>query len=788
MSDPIRIGGFFSSFDTEAVIQKLTEARLIRARRLDVERARADVRGQLIANINTQLTTLLAKAQGLTNASSVLGKIATVAGDAVTASALPSASLGSFTIGVNKLATATKVTGAAISDGIDLTSPMSKSNFATAPTNGKFTIATATGGTASIVVGPQAANSAVLLDSSNFETAVTSGSFTIATTGGGSALINVDTATQSLDDIVTAINGSGVGVTATLTNDDNGRANILTLTSSNGDITLGDAADTSNFLTATKLAGATGTATLASTAAFTQQETLASVVSSINAAGLGITAAITNDANGRPNILSFTSSQGAISLGNATDTSNFLSATNLLASPGTATRESTLSMARLNPSEKMVDALFFGGPPAAGDQSFTINGVQISYNIADDSLNDVLTRINSSGAGVTARYDMASDAILLEQNVNGSMAITLADDGAGDFLAKTGLLAATQAMGDNAEYSLNGGAVQYSATNAIVPVTGVSLTLVKTTAAGSPETVTIGQDAPTSAKAVKAFVDQFNAVLNAIDEATAVNIDDLGNSGELSKDATLRQVKSLLRGLVVGPALNVNSAFKNLNEIGVGFGSFGSAVGTTNRLQFDEAKFTAALKKDAASVQSLLSTFTLEASLEAGGTGSISSISGAYTGTRAGTYTLTDNGAGLLIADFVPLDGTAPTQATASVTANGTDTTLIPGVSIQMAGVLQAGTHTVAVTNTASSPIAQIREILKMQTATGGVMQKRQETYQAVSKDIAARIAQIEKSVEKEMEILRRKFIVMEQAQARASSIFSQLDQMMSQLTAAKRK
>jgi flagellar capping protein FliD len=94
----------------------------------------------------------------------------------------------------------------------------------------------------------------------------------------------------------------------------------------------------------------------------------------------------------------------------------------------------------------------------------------------------------------------------------------------------------------------------------------------------------------------------------------------------------------------------------------------------------------------------------------------------------------------------------------------------------------------VAVTNTASSPIAQIREILKMQTATGGVMQKRQETYQAVSKDIAARIAQIEKSVEKEMEILRRKFIVMEQAQARASSIFSQLDQMMSQLTAAKRK
>jgi flagellar hook-associated protein 2 len=331
MADPIRIGGFYSTFDTEAVLQQLQQARLIKAQRLEVEQARADVRAQLIANINSQLTSLLSKADTLTSATSALGKTATVSGSAVTASALPTATLGSFTIDVNKLATATKATGSALSAGIDAVSSMSQSNFANGPTNGKFTIKTATGGSAQVIVGPEVANTAALLNASNLETAVTSGTFTLATSGGGSAVINVDIATQSLDDIATAMNTSGIGVTATVTNDANGRANTLTLTSSNGDITVGDAADTSNFLAATKLAGATAATTIAGTAAFTQQESLDSVISSINGAGIGLTATITNDANGRPNILSLTSTQGAISLGNANDTSNFLSATNLLA-------------------------------------------------------------------------------------------------------------------------------------------------------------------------------------------------------------------------------------------------------------------------------------------------------------------------------------------------------------------------------------------------------------------------------------------------------------------------
>jgi flagellar hook-associated protein 2 len=38
----------------------------------------------------------------------------------------------------------------------------------------------------------------------------------------------------------------------------------------------------------------------------------------------------------------------------------------------------------------------------SGNGSFTLNGVAISYNTATDTLNSLVTRINASGAGVTA--------------------------------------------------------------------------------------------------------------------------------------------------------------------------------------------------------------------------------------------------------------------------------------------------------------------------------------------------------------------------------------------------
>lgn len=784
MSDPIRIGGFFSTFDTEAVIAQLTQVRMRAVNQLEIKSMQASARKSALASIQSAMGNFLSKLNALSGLNSVSGRTASVSGSAVSASTTPASTPGSFTVDVTRLASSTSLAGTPISAGIDAATSMRESNFGMVPTNGTFTIATATGGSQTFSIGGAAVRNAVTLDSANFDMAVTSGTFTIATETGGPATLTIDVATLSLDDVVTAINNAGVGITASITADANGRLNQLTLTSTQGNITLGSGTDSSNFLSATNLLAASGTTTKTSSAAFTKQMSLNDVIADINASAIGVTASITNDAYGRPGILTITSTQGNISFGNGADTSNFLNATGLLTSASGATRASTSSIARLSLSEKLDQTSLNGGAPAAGDHFIKVNGVQIDYNAANDSLTDIINRINASAANVTAKYDSLTDTIKIQDKATGALSLTVEDDGAGGNLAaRLGLIGAPVTMGQNAEYAIDGGPPQGSATNTI-GYNGVSLTLSALTA-GTPVTVTVSQDAAAATTAVKEFITEFNNVMKAIDTATKADGSKTNNtSGPLSGDASLRQLKSDLRSIVTGAGVNLPGQYTTLSQLGISFGAVGSAIGTTNTLQLDEAKFKAALAADPTAVQSALSALTLSASLEPGGTGSISGLSGTYAGTTPGKYVITGDGSGNLTSVFTPANGTPATTSTAVVLAGGTNASLIPGMTLSIGGVLQAGTHTITVTPSTQSVIHRLKQFAENQAGTGGVLKKRQDSYDAVTSDIAERITVMEERIEKEMEVLRKKFAAMEQAQARAQGILSSLQQMAAQMNA----
>jgi hypothetical protein len=82
--------------------------------------------------------------------------------------------------------------------------------------------------------------------------------------------------------------------------------------------------------------------------------------------------------------------------------------------------------------------------------SFEINGTTIAVQ-ADDSLNDVLDTINSSGAGVTATFDAASETVLLTQDTPGSTPdIVLSNDTSG-FVAAVKLDGAVAIPGTDGE-------------------------------------------------------------------------------------------------------------------------------------------------------------------------------------------------------------------------------------------------------------------------------------------------------------------------------------------------
>ncbi len=326
-------------------------------------------------------------------------------------------------------------------------------------------------------------------------------------------------------------------------------------------------------------------------------QSLEDVRLTINAAGAGVTATITNDAANRPNVLTLTADSGTqIQLGSAGDTSNFLTVTKVLGvepsgNPGVINSQGNLGTT--SPSLALSAGRITDLTAASG--TFTINNVEIAW--ADtESLNTIISRINGAGARVTASYDSIQDRLIITSGSTGSQLIDL-EDTAGDFLAAMKVTApAAQAAGKNAVFTIdtvNGGAQLSSATNTVSGmVAGMTFTLKQL---GS-SAVTVAQDTAATVTAVKAFVDQFNSSLTLIRDKMKYN-SSTKKSEVLTGDRGLQRVESTLRRLVVDRFTGATAAdpYQSLMDLGISFGAVGSAPGTTTSLVLNETKLTAAL-------------------------------------------------------------------------------------------------------------------------------------------------------------------------------------------------
>jgi flagellar hook-associated protein 2 len=257
----------------------------------------------------------------------------------------------------------------------------------------------------------------------------------------------------------------------------------------------------------------------------------------------------------------------------------------------------------------------------AATGSFTINGKSISYT-SSDSLNTVLGRINSAGAGVTAGYHARTDRVTLTSTVTGASSIAVSDV-TGNFLQAVGMLDATntsfsQSVGQNAAYQLNGGPTLYSSSNTVTAAApGVTLNLLSAQPAGSPPvTITIGADTATAIKNLQAFANAYNDLAEAIDHATRY---DAGRRqpSPLTGDATILGLAANARSVITGPASKPVGQYRTLADLGISTGPIGSKPGTANKLVVDTAKLTAALQANPAAVQAVVTDIatTLDMSL-----------------------------------------------------------------------------------------------------------------------------------------------------------------------------
>ncbi|MGE3725090.1 MAG: flagellar filament capping protein FliD [Candidatus Sericytochromatia bacterium] len=246
---------------------------------------------------------------------------------------------------------------------------------------------------------------------------------------------------------------------------------------------------------------------------------------------------------------------------------------------------------------------------AVGSGTLTLNGVNIAYNGASDSLNDLVQRINQSSAGVSASIsNLGAGKVVLTSKSTGTQAINFSDSG--NLAAALGFSAAnSQVLGASAQIKVDGGAVQFFNRNSGIQadgLTGVTLDL-REANPGNPFTVTITADADGAASALQGFVDQFNSVVKRINELTAYN-SATKERGVLLSDFTVNNVKDRLFKLAFSTVtgLTQGSDSGSLSELGVSTGALGSTPGTTSELQFDSGKFKAALENTPSRVAQIL--------------------------------------------------------------------------------------------------------------------------------------------------------------------------------------
>ncbi|HEY9470190.1 MAG TPA: flagellar filament capping protein FliD [Propionibacteriaceae bacterium] len=289
-----------------------------------------------------------------------------------------------------------------------------------------------------------------------------------------------------------------------------------------------------------------------------------------------------------------TGKTGALDLYTATSSSTNVTAT---VSPPSTVGQIDMVVDQLAQARVLVS----GAVSAWPDTNLTIkraDGTDVPITAASTSLDDIVSAINSSEAGVKAVKVAAGGGLYRLQLTGASTGL------AGNFtIPVTGVGFTEIQAAQDAKVSLwKGTAVEQAITSSsntfsdLLP--GVSVTVSKVSA--DPVTVTVARDDAAISSTAKALVDSVNGVLAYISTKTAVtNSTDASGAPKVSGgiftgESSVRDVEQRILTAASAP---VNG--KSPSE-------FGISITRTGTMEFDADKLAAALKADPAATQAAI--------------------------------------------------------------------------------------------------------------------------------------------------------------------------------------
>ena len=219
----------------------------------------------------------------------------------------------------------------------------------------------------------------------------------------------------------------------------------------------------------------------------------------------------------------------------------------------------------------------------------TINNCTVAVDPENDSLYDVITRINNSSAGVSMFYDEESDKITLTSNEEG-VDLQLEDENS-NFFEAIKMISAGQSKasysGTKAEVTVNGTTFTPDGNELTINGTTLKFLTLGTTS------VKIETDTDKFVSAVQSLVDAYNDASSSIK-----TIVDQGDSNSSFLYQMLTSFRTSLQG-----GIDNSGTYKYLSEVGI---TFTRGI-TSGSMEFNKSTFLEALDAEPDSVEKLFS-------------------------------------------------------------------------------------------------------------------------------------------------------------------------------------
>lgn len=283
---------------------------------------------------------------------------------------------------------------------------------------------------------------------------------------------------------------------------------------------------------------------------------------------------------------------------------------------------------RLNTGHLLGELSFAKDLDAGGQFDFTINGKEFSFS-STDSLSAVMSKVNSSDAGVTMSYSSITDKFTLTANESGAGDNVVITDTTGNLMGAFGLAGVegvdkVTTAGLNAELTVNGQAIVRTSNS--IEVDGVKIDLLAKTDTNEELKISMKADTSSLKDTIKSFVEDYNTMIDLMNGLVKENVDkdyppltetqkkDMTEKqieawetkakvGLLKGDNVLRGITSKMQSLMYSSAVSGGISLYNMGITSAGYAENG-------KLKIDDEKLDTALETRGAEIKELFSTDT----------------------------------------------------------------------------------------------------------------------------------------------------------------------------------